>query len=625
MGDFAVHSIQSPEMRNAFLRHLLRDVEAMERMLTEQQFEANPLRVGAEQELCVIDPDFTPSRGAPEILERSTDPHLTSEIARYNLEINLDPFLLAGDVMRKTHEHLLDQWKKTVDLAADDGKYLLLCGILPTINRYHLVPEFMSPQARYKVLNDIMRMVRGHSFYVQIQGVNELIASLDSVLFEACNTSFQMHLQVPADDYVRQYNWAQQIAGPVLSTSVNSPLLFGRELWMETRIALFRQSLDMRTSSNHLREKQARVFFGDHWLENSVAELFKEHIARFPLLVSRPIDEDSLEALEAGKAPALRALRVHNGTVYTWNRPCYGRTNGKPHLRIENRYVPSGPSHVDEMANFAFWLGLMVGQPDDWHHFYRQEPFANAKDNFYRASRNGLESMMNWFGREIPADRLVLDELLPMAEAGLNKVNLADDDRDYYLGIIADRVQQRATGARWQVRNFRALKEAFGIDHALLELTAGMYELQKDDQPVHEWPELRSGSIHPLPGGEHFVSSLMKTDLFTVQAMEPLSLVKAVMSWRTFRHLPVEDEQGNLVGLLTAKDLARLDMEAIDAENTHVADVMTTPLITVDRFHKLKDACALMKEHNIGCLPIIREEKMIGLITDTDCKSIGLW
>ena len=394
---------------------------------------------------------------------------------------------------------------------------------------------------------------------------------------------------------------------------------------METRIALFRQSLDMRTSSNHLREKQARVFFGDHWLKNSVAELFKEHIARFPLLVSRPIDEDSLEALEAGKAPALRALRVHNGTVYTWNRPCYGRTNGKPHLRIENRYVPSGPSRVDEMANFTFWLGLMLGQPEDQYAFHQQQPFANAKDNFYRAAHNGLESMMNWFGKEIPADRLVLDTLLPMAEEGLRKCNLAEDDRDYYLGIIADRVRHRATGARWQVRNFRSLKEAFGIDHALLELTAGMYELQKEDQPVHEWPELRSGSIHPLPGGDHYVSSLMKTDLFTVQANEPISLVKAVMSWRTFRHLPVEDERGNLVGLLTAKDLDRLDMEAIDTENTHVADVMTTPLITVDRFHKLKDACALMHAHNIGCLPIVREEKMIGLITDTDCKSIGLW
>ena len=527
--------------------------------------------------------------------------------------------------MRATHAHLNEQWDKTVALAKEQGKNLLLCGILPTINGHHLVPEFMSPQARYQVLNDIMRMVRGKSFYIQIQGVNELIAGLDSVLFEACNTSFQMHLQVPADDYVRQYNWAQQIAGPVLSASVNSPILFGRELWMETRIALFRQSLDMRTSFNHLREKQARVFFGNHWLENSVAELFKEHIARYPLLVSRPIEEDSLEALAQGKAPALRALRVHNGTVYTWNRPCYGRTNGKPHLRIENRYVPAGPSRIDEMANFTFWLGLMVGQPEEWHQFHQKEPFENAKDNFYRASRTGLESMMNWFGKETPADRLILDELLPMAEDGLRSIDLADDDRDYYLGVIADRVRNRATGARWQVRNFRALKKAFGIDHALLELTAGMHELQKDDQPVHDWPELRSGSIHPLPGGDHFVSSIMKTDIFTVQAMEPLSLVKAVMGWRTFRHLPVEDAEGNLVGMLTTKDLDRLDLEAIDIENTHVEDVMTTPLITVDRLHKLNDACALMKKHKIGSLPIVRENKMIGLITDTDCKNIGLW
>ena len=625
MGDFAVHSIQSPQMRNHFLKHLLRDVEALDIMLAQNLFEAAPLRIGAEQELCVINEDFTPAITAPDILDQSSDPHLTSEIARYNLEINLDPFLIGEDMLKDTHQQLNEQWIKTGDLARQFNKKILLCGILPTINRYHLSPEFMSPQARYKVLNDMMRLLRGNDFYVQIQGVNELIASLDSVLFEACNTSFQMHLQIPAHEYVRQYNWAQQIAGPMLGVSVNSPLLFGRELWMETRIALFRQSLDMRTSSNHLREKQARVFFGDHWLSHSVSELFKEHIARFPLLVSRPVEEDSLVALSEGRAPALRALRVHNGTVYTWNRPCYGRTGGKPHLRIENRYVPSGPTRTDEIANFAFWLGLMLGQPEKWYSFYQDEPFANAKDNFYRAARTGLESMFNWFGKEVDGPRLILDELLPMAEAGLRKVGMADDDRDYYLGIIDQRVRTGNTGARWQVRNFRYLKKDFGIDHALLELTAGMHLLQQEDHPVHTWPNLRTGTIHPLPGRHHCVSSLMKTDLFTVQEQEPVSLVRAVMKWRRIRHLPVENEQGQLVGLLTAKDLARLDLEAIDAENTMVSSVMTKPLITANRMMKLQDAVELLRINDIGCLPIVSDQKMVGMITDTDLKSIGLW
>lgn len=625
MGDFAVSAIQSQEGRLSFLAHLLRDVEALDIMLESNQFESHPIRIGAEQELCVLDADFTPSAGAPDILARSVDDHLTSEIARYNLEINLDPFELSKHVLRDVHKHLDEQWEKTLSLAHQEGKKLLLCGILPTINHHHLSPEYMSPQDRYRILNDIMRMVRGKEFQIQIRGVNELIASLDSVLFEACNTSFQMHLQVAAEDYVRAYNWAQMISGPVLAACANSPLLFGRELWMETRIALFRQSLDMRTSKNHLREKQARVFFGDHWLKESVSNLFKEHIARFPLLVARHVESDSLEDLAIGKPPSLRALRVHNGTVYTWNRPCYGRTNGKPHLRIENRYIASGPSRTDEMANFALWTGLMLGQPEEWADFYESFDFAHAKDNFYRAARTGLSSMMHWMDGERSAQALLLNDLIPMAEKGLVKAGLALDDIDYYLGIIKERVKSRQTGARWQVNNFRSLKESYGIDHALLELTAGMHALQKEDTPVHQWPSLRSGSIHPIPDKDHAISSIMKTNLFTVRDEEPVSLVRAMMHWHKFRHIPIENKDGDLVGLITANDLMRLDMEEMDFQRTTVSQVMTASLRTSNRFTKISEAVEVMKKNNIGCMPIVRDQKLIGLVTDTDLKSMVFW
>lgn len=625
MGDFAVSAIQTPKMRQDFLRHLLHDVEALDIMLDSGQFETTPIRMGAEQELCVLDADFTPSLAGPAILEKSTDPHLTSEIARYNLEINLDPFVIQGKALSETHRHLDDQWQKVEELAARQHKKLLLCGILPTINHQHLTVDYMSPQERYKILNDIMRMTRGKAFDIQIQGVNELIASLDSVLYEACNTSFQMHLQVAPDDFVRTYNWSQQIAAPVLAAAVNSPFLFGRELWMETRIALFRQSLDMRTSLNHLREKQARVFFGDHWLENSVSDLFKEHIARFPLLVTRPVEEDSLLAIANGDVPALRALRVHNGTVYTWNRPCYGRGGGRPHLRIENRYVGSGPTRVDEIANFAFWLGLMLGQPEDMYHLHERASFSCAKENFYKAARHGLCSIFSWMGKEVTASELILDTLLPMAETGLKKSGLASDDIDYYLGIIRERVEHQTTGAAWQVRNVRRLREAFGLDHALLELTAAMHQLQQDDNPVHTWPSLRSGSIHPLPGKDSQLASIMNTDIFTVQEEEPVSLVRAIMSWRNIRHMPIEDADGNLVGMLTAKDLMRLDLESFDQEHTPVESVMTKPIITGNRFTQIEEAVRQMKQNNIGSFPVTRDQKMVGLVTDSDLKQLGFW
>lgn len=626
MGDLAVKSLGNKQTRLAFLKQLLEDVSVLDTMLREDMFEKTPIRIGAEQELAVINEDFLPSARSQEILDISEDEHLTSEIARFNLELNLDPFKLEGTCFSQTLTHLQDLLRNTKALAATKDQKILLTGILPTIDRRHLELDYMMPYDRYHLLSQMIRQRRGSEFEIHIQGIDELIASLDSVLFEACNTSFQLHLQVAADDFVRKYNWAQQISGPVLSIMTNSPILLGKALWMETRIALFRQSLDTRTASNHMRDKQARVFFGNHWLRNSISMLFKEHIARFPQLVTREIEEDSLKQLKEGKAPALRALRVHNGTVYNWNRPCYGRANNIPHLRIENRYVPSGPTPTDEVANFAFWIGLMKGMPAKYEDFYHEVTFDHAKDNFYRAARTGLDSVFNWFGKEKTGQGLILEDMLPMAEAGLHKMNVEPEDIRKFLGIIEKRAQKGVTGAHWQLQNFQSLRSSFSSEAAASMLTRGMYELQQDEnQSLNDWPQWLHHKNFSFPQPKDVVGQIMNTDLFTVNEEEPLLLVRDLMNWHHIRHLPVENDDGELVGLISHRDLLKYDLDSKEHAELTVGDIMISDLITVERADTIARCQELMKENKIGCLPIKCKNKICGLITDTDLRNLGLW
>lgn len=621
MGDLSVKSFADLKGRHQFLQLLLQDVEVLDIMLKRKLFETDPIRIGAEQELAVMDNDYTPSGHSQDILEQATDPHITSEIAQYNLEMNLDPFVLEGNCFRKTENQLTELLTTVQDLAQQNEQKILLTGILPTINRNHLDRSYMMPYERYHLISDLMHQQRGSNFEIHIHGIDELIAQLDSVLFEACNTSFQLHLQIRADEFVDQYNWAQQISGPVLAGAVNSPLLLGRALWHETRIALFRQSLDTRTAFNHLREKEPRVFFGKHWLRNSASMLFKENIARFPQIITKDITENSMEALLSGKAPALRALRIHNGTVYNWNRPCYGRSGNLPHLRIENRYIPSGPSVKDEIANFAFWVGLMKGMPEEYTDFYQSEPFETAKDNFYRAARTGLQTIMNWFGKNIPAQKLILDHLLPMAAQGLSSVKVASEDIDEYLGIILKRIEKGITGAQWQINNFNNLKQSYGADSSLKILTKGMYELQQTGAPLHEWPAQIHHKYFPKAVNQEPVSQIMNTDLFTVQEQESLSLVKAIMEWHSIRHVPVENAEGNLVGIVSSKYLETFD----DSQPITIGDIMITDIITVVRDCPVSTCVQTMKEHKIGCLPVIRDGKITGMITDTDLRNLGVF
>jgi len=271
--------------------------------------------------------------------------------------------------------------------------------------------------------------MRGDEYDLRIQGMDELLMRFDTPLLEACNTGFQVHIQVAPDEFVHKYNLAQAITGPVLASAVNSPLLFGKRLWSETRVALFHQSVDTRQVGDHLRESSPRVTFGNEWLKNSILEIYKEDIARYRVMLSSNITEDVDEILDNGDIPKLMALQVHNGTVYRWNRPCYGISNGVPHLRIENRIFPSGPTVTDEIANASFWLGLLNGMDEAYDDITKKLDFDDARMNFFAASKLGLDTKFKWVDdNRYSAVELITEELLPLAKKGLENANIYEGD-----------------------------------------------------------------------------------------------------------------------------------------------------------------------------------------------------
>ncbi len=459
MGDLKVIKLNNKKDKANYIHQLVRDIEALDLMVKEGLIEKSPIRVGAEQEFCLINDKFHPSLNSMEILKAIDDEHFTHEIGNFNLEINLDPYELKGDCFSKVANQLKSLIDKAEKAAKPFGTQILLTGILPTLTLNHISVDNMTKVQRYFVLNEAIRESRKEDFEIHIKGVDELNLLHDSVMLEGCNTSFQIHLQINPDDYINSYNWAQAISGPVLSICTNSPLLFGKELWSETRIALFTQSIDTRANSFLLNEKPPRVSFGSEWTSGSVSDIFKDNISRYRSLLTAPYLKDSVEMLEAGEIPKLKALNLHNGTVYRWNRPCYGITDGKPHLRIENRYIPSGPTVSDEIANMMFWIGIMVGRPKQYDNIHEKMDFRDAKANFFNAARYGMSTQFYWNGKIVPSHTLILDELLPMAYRGLYSVGISPKDAEFYLTIIENRVKSK-TGARWMTDSFRnILKE----------------------------------------------------------------------------------------------------------------------------------------------------------------------
>lgn len=617
MGSQAVKAIESLRERKDFLYHLLNDVKALEMMLSEDVFEKGVQRVGAEQELCLVDKNFRPSCNALKVLDKINDQHYTTELALFNLEINLDPLELKNDCFSQIDKEL-SKLLSLGDAAANeiDETKIILTGILPTLRKRDMVFKNITPFQRYKVLNKILKDIRGDDFMLKIKGVDELIINHKSILFEACNTSFQVHLQIPVKEMVDKYNWAQAIAGPILSIAANSPLLLGRELWSETRIALFQQSVDLRNKSYLLREQKPRVSFGSDWIKKSIIELYQDDIVRYTPLLTTDLKEDAIAKLNKGEIPKLEAIGIHNGTIYRWNRMCYGHKDGVPHMRIENRYIPAGPSVKDEVANAMFWVGVMQGMPDKYKKLSELTPFNEVKGNFVNAARTGINTYFNWFGRGISARRLILEELLPIAREGLIKSEIDKKDIDKYLAIIEKRADTRHTGAQWLKHSNRILKTKMTKDIANATLTAHLYKNQKSGRPVHEWEIAKDNHVLNLDVNITKLEKFMTTEVFVVKENDLVELVTKIMEWRNIHHIPVVDDNNKLTGLITKNKLI-----AIKDQDTNIIvakDIMVREVITVDSETSIEQANRIMIDNSIGCLPIVEFEDLVGILTKSD-------
>ena len=612
----------SPEAIRTFTRALLRDLQALERMLADGMIESGIRRVGAEQEMFLVNRGWRPAPVAMDVLDSLEGDAFTTELARFNLEANLSARVLEGSCFSDMHDELETLVSQVRESAATHGAQVALIGILPTLAKSDLSLDNLTPRPRYKALNDAMLQASGGSFRLRIQGTDELMIEHDSVMLEACNTSFQVHLQVSAEEFPSFYNAAQAVTAPVLGAAVNSPLLFGRRLWAETRIALFQQSLDTRGTDLHMREMSTRVRFGGSWVRESVTELYQDDIAAFQVLLAQEVQEDPFEVLDQGGVPRLQALQLYNSTVYRWNRPCYGISRGKPHLRIECRVLPSGPSTLDEIANTVFWIGSVLGLAKSCPDLTDRLDFDEVKANFLAASRVGLRAGLNWVdGTSVAMDRFILESLLPLAADGLSDYDLPADEVGRYLGVIEARVSKNVTGASWATQSLRGLKGLGTRGEQLAALTAATVRQQEAGLPVSEW---EPATLTEAGGWKHNymrVEQYMTTALTTVNEDELVELVAYLMDRRAVRQVLVEDKHHRLVGIISYRSLLRLMAEGRskeEAESLPVKEVMERNPVTVTPETTTLEAIDLMRSHRVSCLPVVRNDQLVGLVSETD-------
>ncbi len=621
MGEQNVKLINDEATNQAFMRALLVEVHALEKMLDAGMIESGVRRIGAEQEMFLIDHANKPALKALDMLDVIGDERFTHELGLFNLEANLSPHKLGGNCLSLMEAEAQEIYKHARETAARFNCDIALVGILPTLAKENLSLDSMVPTPRYYALNDAICALRGKDFEFTINGIDQLSFKHDNVMLEACNTSFQVHFQVSPENFAKNYNIAQTITAPLLAAAVNSPVLLGKRLWHETRIAVFEYSIDTRSNILQERGLKPRVHFGDRWLEESATEIFKEDIARFRIVLTTETEEDPMGMIEQGIMPSLNALRLHNGTVYRWNRPCYGVHDNVPHLRIENRVIPSGPTVIDEIANAAFFYGMMAGMTEQVKDIREYLPFGDVKANFLAAARDGIRAQMNWFNdSHLPVKELVLEQLLPLAREGLQEAGIDQDDIDRYLGVLHDRVSMRRTGARWALESLETMSDSGTLDQRLRSMVSSMVEQQSAGTPISQWELAEYCEEQDWRDSYRTIGQFMTQDLFTVRPDDIVDFAATLMDWRHVRHVPVEDNNGQLVGLVSHRALLRLVAQGRvggDREVT-VQEIMNKEPVTVHPDTPTRDAIRLMRERKLACLPVTRDDKLVGIVTEHD-------
>lgn len=495
MGEKVVAGAFDLSDRQKYRRKLHQCLEGLGRLLAEGRFDRPRNLMGMEIELNLAGSDGMPKMLNGQVLDRIASRDFQTELGMFNLEVNIVPHNLSGRVLDQLAEELRTGLGYADRKAAEVDAGIMMIGILPTLGREDMVRSNLSDVDRYALLNDQMVAARGEDFSLDIEGVERLVCTAGSITPEAACTSVQLHLQVTPDRFADVWNAAQAVAAVQVALGANSPFLFGRELWRESRPPLFQQATDTRPPELQNQGVRPRTWFGERWID-SAHELFEENLRYFPPLLPICDEEDPLRVLDEGGVPGLQELVLHNGTVYRWNRPVYGIADGVPHLRVENRVLPAGPTVADVIANTALYYGLVRALAEESRPVWTRMPFTAAAENFETACRRGIDAELLWPrpGRSggltrVPAVKLVRDELLPLAAAGLDAWNIEPADRDHYLGIIEERCRRRTNGASWQADTYHRAREAgLGRAEALAAMTRRYAELMQAGEPVHTWP-----------------------------------------------------------------------------------------------------------------------------------------
>jgi gamma-glutamyl:cysteine ligase YbdK (ATP-grasp superfamily) len=453
-----------------FASRLRKETKIAEELLAANRFSNAGYTLGFELEAWIVDHNYFPASINQRLLETLAHPLVVPELSRFNVELNCEPLPLTGAVFDLAHDALSRLWSQCNATAHQLDANMVMIGTLPTIRDDDLCLANMSPFNRFYALNDeVLRRRRGRKLRVDIAGRDHLVSEHADVMLEAATTSFQIHLKTPASLAHLYYNASVAASGPILAACGNSPFLFGKSLWDETRIPLFEQSVDVPCAHGD----RSRVTFGRGYLEHSVHDIFQENLDEYPVLL--PISYDD-------PASNLRHLRLHNGTIWRWNRPLIGfDPDGAPHLRIEHRILPAGPSIRDMIANTALYVGLVYSLVTRGGDGADSLSHDDARRNFYAAAQHGLEANLTWPGvGTIAADQLILDHLLELARRGLDQLKI-DWRSGGWLDIVEARVRSKRTGANWQ----RGAYDARGRD--VFELMAAYCERQRSGAPVHEW------------------------------------------------------------------------------------------------------------------------------------------
>jgi gamma-glutamyl:cysteine ligase YbdK (ATP-grasp superfamily) len=492
MGQEVARTEFSRQDRQRHRAKVRRSLDVFARMLTEAKFDFEHPLTGLEIEFNLVDAEQNPAMRNADVLNAIANDAFQTELGQFNIEINLKPRSLAGTSAQVLERELRASLNDAEARAGALGAHIVMIGILPTLAREHLTAAAFSANPRYALLNEQIFAARGEDLLIAIDGDERLSTYADTIAPEAACTSVQFHLQVSPQEYANNWNAAQCVAGVQLSLGANSPFLFGKQLWRETRVALFEQATDTRPEELKAQGVRPRVWFGERWI-TSVFDQFEENVTYFPALL--PVcedDEDPGDIMDRGDTPTLAEMRMHNGTIYRWNRPVYDVYRGKPHLRVENRVLPAGPTVVDTLANGAFYYGLVRTLAEQDRPVWTQMSFQAAEDNFNAGARHGINANLYWPGlSEVPATELVLRRLLPLAYDGLAAWGVDSAVANRLLGIIEQRCIRQTNGAEWQVRTFhRTDEEKQPPDRrdSLREMLRRYIEHMHTNEPVHTWP-----------------------------------------------------------------------------------------------------------------------------------------